>query len=167
MKRMLLALFVMSCGGDTVGVQAAFVLPQAFRASEIKSYELYVVPASELADSGARTCEKFFANELGAIENKGGAYGKSAFDSTTGDSSTLDIKVRPGKGYVVLAQGWNVDLVANPNASPAQVIAVGCVPDVVVNGSKTTSFTLALCVCATPAPGDTSTACKNPVCPAL
>ena len=76
-----------------------------------------------------------------------------------------DIKVRPGKGYVVLAQGWNVNLAADPNATPRQVIAVGCVPDVTVNGSKTTAFQLSLCVCATPMAGDTSTACKSPVCP--
>jgi hypothetical protein len=169
MRRVLLAvmpaLMLLRCGGDAVAVNATFVLPQAFTSAQIKSFEIFVIPASELHDDGPTTCQKFFDDQLGPIANTTGGYKLSSFDASMGSTSTVDIKVRPGKGYVVLAQGWDVDLVASPDATPKQVIAVGCVPDVTVVGSKVSEFTLGLCVCATPAPGDSSTACKSPTCP--
>ena len=159
-------LFLVGCGGDHVGVSANFVLPQAFRSSDIKSYEIYVVTKASLPDNGAQVCEKFFADEIPELPATSG-HTITAFDSTGGVSSTTAIKVPPGQGYVVLAQGWNVDLAADPNAASRRVIAVGCVPNVVIRGSQTTDVTLALCVCATPMAGDSSTACRSPLCPSL
>jgi hypothetical protein len=161
----LLFLILTACAEAPVGVSADFILPQAFRSAEIRSIELFVVPRSALPDSGDRVCERFFADELQETIKASGSA-QVSFDLANGVTTSLDIKVPPGNDYALLAQGWNVDIVAEPNVTPRTVIAVGCIAKFGVAGSQTTPLSLALCVCETPAPGSTSSACLNPTCPA-
>ena len=160
----LLLLSLSACAAEPLGVSANFILPQAFRSAEIRSLELFVVARSALPDNGERVCEKFFADELQQAIKASGSESVS-FDLANGTTTSVDIKVPPGNDYALLAQGWNVDIVTNPSAEPRTVIAVGCIAKFGVAGSQTTPLSLALCVCETPAPGSTGSACLNATCP--
>jgi hypothetical protein len=148
------ALFL-ACALSACGVPEAMLvtveLPQ--QASDIQSVEVFAVRASKLNLSGTDACDAYFKDSLGEFVSDASAV--YSFSSASPQAS--DLKVAPGKGYVVFARGWNADLKANPDVEPKRVIALGCVSDVTVSANRVTPFDIKMCLLQGPT--------ADPLCP--
>ena len=128
-----------ACGSAGEAMVVNVEMPLA--ASDVKSIEIFAVRANKLAIAGQDACAKFFKDELENFTSDASTI--VSFDAAAGQTS--DLRAPPGVGYVVFARGWNVDLVATPDA-PKQVRALGCVSDVKVAANKATSFDIKMCL---------------------
>ncbi len=145
MKRfhgMLLALLC-ACGAEPPGALGVVVrLGQV--ASDVKSFEVFVVSERVLGKTGEEACIEYFANTLPNFT----AVTKGTFSFDAAAPAAVDLKIPPGKDYVVLIQGWNVDpppTEAQPEPA-ASIVALGCLSQVSIAAAQTTTAKVPVCL---------------------
>lgn len=135
------------CGG--VEADERLVTPvyvqQGFVASDIKTFEVYVVTAASLGADLDQACAKFFDDTLGEIAPA--QFARFAFDAAVPETRSRILDAVPkDERYTVFVQGWNVDREAQPDAPDRRVVALGCAPNVPVLPGKRTSVTMRICL---------------------